>query len=425
MLSRLGLTRKSLGGSNLFIFGHFGDINIGNESTLQALLHSLHRIRPGTKITCICTNPTAAQRRYNISAISMNGTVFGPPTPSSAHWAANLGRLGLRAAREVYRWIEAFRALRGIGVLIVAGTGLLTDAYGLRQWGPYTLFKWCILAKLRGGKVLFLSVGAGPLYTRLGRRLVKCALAAARFRSYRDNGTREYLTSIGVPTQDDRVFPDLAFGLPHSLMPERGMSRKARRVVGIGLMAQAEGLTIGDWGDSVQRTYLERLATFTGWLVENDREVRLLIGDVCDVSVIGEFRKVLRRHLGQCGAARVINVTIRSVEDLLSELALTDVVVATRFHNVLLAFLLHKPVIAISFHQKCTSLMDDMGLAQYCEDVRNLNARNLIERFCYLEQNAEELARHITSRVECCRKVLEEQYELIGTDIQVVVNEPT
>ena len=51
---------------------------------------------------------------------------------------------------------------------------------------------------------------------------------------------------------------------------------------------------------------------------------------------------------------RIIDEPIASVDDLLKQLAATDVVVATRFHNVLLALLLNKPAIAISYHPMCS-----------------------------------------------------------------------
>jgi|SRR6516225_3197928 len=44
---------------------------------------------------------------------------------------------------------------------------------------------------------------------------------------------------------------------------------------------------------------------------------------------------------------------------------------------------LHKPVIAISFHHKCTSLMSDMGLAEYCHDINHMNAGRLIQTSGY------------------------------------------
>ena len=61
---------------------------------------------------------------------------------------------------------------------------------------------------------------------------------------------------------------------------------------------------------------------------------------------------------------------------------------ATRFHNVLLALLLNKPTIAISFHHKCTSLMSQMGLSEYCQDINRLDSGTLIAQFSHLQQNA-------------------------------------
>ncbi len=88
---------------------------------------------------------------------------------------------------------------------------------------------------------------------------------------------------------------------------------------------------------------------------------------------------------------RVIHEPASSIEQLLSQIAETDMVVATRFHNVLLALVFTKPVIAISFHHKCASLMEEMGLSDYCQDINHINAKRLIEQFQELEKNAESL----------------------------------
>jgi polysaccharide pyruvyl transferase WcaK-like protein len=88
-------------------------------------------------------------------------------------------------------------------------------------------------------------------------------------------------------------------------------------------------------------------------------------------------------------------------------------VVATRFHNVLLALLLNKPVISISFHHKCASLMSEMGLGEYCHDINHMNAGRLIEQFQDVERNAEKLKPVIRQKVEQSRKALDEQYSLI------------
>ena len=100
----------------------------------------------------------------------------------------------------------------------------------------------------------------------------------------------------------------------------------------------------------------------------------------------------------------------------MSQIAATNIVVATRFHNVLLSLLCDKPVIAISYHHKCDSLMSAMGLSAYCLDIKELKADRLIEKFCDLNTNAEKLTPLIREKVREFRKVLDEQYQFIFND---------
>jgi polysaccharide pyruvyl transferase WcaK-like protein len=149
------------------------------------------------------------------------------------------------------------------------------------------------------------------------------------------------------------------------------------------------------------------------WLLAHEYDIRLLVGDGCDRPVIQEFRALLTMRLKTYDEERIIDAPVSSVEQLLSQLASTDLVVATRFHNVLMALLLYKPVISISFHHKCASLMSEMGLAEYCHDINHMNADRLIEQFQDVERNAEKLKPLIRQKVEQSRKALDEQYSLI------------
>jgi polysaccharide pyruvyl transferase WcaK-like protein len=88
-------------------------------------------------------------------------------------------------------------------------------------------------------------------------------------------------------------------------------------------------------------------------------------------------------------------------------------VVATRFHNALLALYLDKPTMAISFHHKCSSLMKQMGLSEYYQDINQLSTEKLIEQFCDLEKNASKLRLHIKRKGDECRTALDDQYNLI------------
>jgi len=305
--------------------------------------------------------------------------------------------------------------LRRTDMLIIPGTGLLTDAYGLLSWGPYNMFKWSLIAKICRCKLLFVSVGAGPIYGALGRCFVKSVLSLADFRSYRDKSTMQYLKGIGLRTHTDRVYPDLVFSLPEAAIPNEDTKKSRRSVVGLGLMAYAA--IAPRLSNEVYLTYLENLVRVVRWLLAHEYDVRLLSGDLGDMRARREFRDLLRERLSVRDEGRIIDEPVFSVENLLSQIAATDIVVATRFHNVLLALLCNKPVISISFHHKCESLMSAMGLSGYCLDINDLTVDSLIEKFCDVETNVSKLKPLIREKVGEFRKALDEQYKFIFYDM--------
>jgi polysaccharide pyruvyl transferase WcaK-like protein len=394
-------------------FGHFDSTNFGNESTLQAILHHLRRYQPDAEVTCISTGPEATVATHQIEAIPLTGTLGKSWLPRNL-LVRVLRKVFIRIPNELY---HCAKGLIGKDMLVIPGTGLLTDAYGLKSWGPYNMFKWSLMAKICRCKLLFVSVGAGPIYSALGRWFVKSALSWADFRSYRDNSTLQYLKSIGFSADNDRVYPDLAFSLPEAVTLHQHSNKSRRTVVGLGLMEYAGKYSISRPSNEVYLAYLENLVGFARWLLAQGNNVRLLFGDRQDLETIQEFRGLLTAQLSAYDNAHIIHEPIFSVEDLLSQIAATDVVIATRFHNVLLALLCDKPVIAISFHHKCESLMSAMGLSAYCLDINDLKADGLIEKFCDLKTNATKLKPLTREKIREFREALDDQYRFIFNDM--------
>jgi polysaccharide pyruvyl transferase WcaK-like protein len=137
---------------------------------------------------------------------------------------------------------------------------------------------------------------------------------------------------------------------------------------------------------------------------------------VCDRPVTQEFKPLLKTRSVIYDEVRVIDEPVASVEQLLSQLAATDVVVATLFHNALLALMLDKPAFSISFHQKCVSLMDSMGLSLYSLDFNHFDSAGLIQRFSDLEKNAEKLRVMVRQKIKGFRMALDVQYASIFAD---------
>jgi polysaccharide pyruvyl transferase WcaK-like protein len=388
-------------------FGSFNSTNFGNECTLKAVIFHFRKTYPGTKFICITDGHKSAARSEDIEAVPVSPELLEA-------WKARtpLGRLVRRAViglpAEIYRFISGIMALRRARMLIVPGTGLLTDAFGLTGCGPYALFRWAIIARLCGCKLVFLSVGAGPLYSRLGRFFVKSALSLAAFRSYRDISSRQYLTSIGFEAERDPIYPDLAFSLPAPASPPAD-DRPSE--VGLGVMAYLGNYSAAHPIASTDRDYWDNLARFSKWLIAEGYNVRPFIGDMVDAPARERFSRSLHEDVQPHRDGAIIDEPVTSFESLMPAIAATDVVVATRFHNILLSILSGKPVIAISFHHKCASLMASVGLSAYCLDTHGLDADALIRTFQLLIVNSKEVKAQIAQKVLEFRRELDDQYE--------------
>jgi polysaccharide pyruvyl transferase WcaK-like protein len=394
------------------LFGHFDSTNFGNESTLLTILYHLRRFQPNAEFTCISTGPKATAAVHHINSIPIETRYI--KYRRSLNSISRIARwIFIYAPCEIYQWTKCFIRLGGIDVLIIPGTGLLTDACGLVGWGPYNLFKWSLIAKVRHCKLLFVSVGAGPIYSTMGKFLIKSALSCADFRSYRDAESKKYIHGIGFRVENDPIYPDLVFGIPETLLPHRSV-KTSRCVVGLGIMESSGRYGTAGPSPEIQQAYLHNLAAFATWLLAHDYDIRLLIGDLGDIDTVYEFLHLLRDQLPTYEGSRIINEPVSSAEDLLSQIAETDIVIATRFHNVLLSLLCNKPTVSISFHHKCKSLMRIMGLSEYCLDINKLDVNHLIEAFCDIKINSDKINLLVRDKIRESRAALDEQYKIIA-----------
>jgi polysaccharide pyruvyl transferase WcaK-like protein len=404
-------------------FGNFGTRNLGNECTLQAIIQNFHRYAPAASVNCVCSDPRGVALTHGIPAFAMSYRGDATRRAGPSHLQRNpvirfVRRVAIRLPREALDWVRAYRTLKGTRMLVMTGTGMLGD-FGI---GPldlhYEILKWSIVARLRGCKLLFVSVGAGPIADPLSRRLVKAALSLAHYRSYRDPFSKDFLLGIGFDTSKDRVYPDLAFSLVgHGATPiaRNGHQSGPRPIVGLGLMDYYGERLGAEDGERLYQRYVERMARFAAWLLEQGYPVSLLIGDA---SYDKRVRRDVLRHLEEVGLlsshqSQIVAEPISSPEELYAQLAQTDVVVATRFHNVLLAMLFNRPVIALSYHEKIRSLMAGFGAQGYCHDAANVDVARLIEQFRTLEENASNLASGMQQTADAYRRALDEQYARI------------
>jgi polysaccharide pyruvyl transferase WcaK-like protein len=422
-----------------------GNGNLGDEATMTAVIQNVRRRYPTATIYAFSHNPDDTRRRHGIPTFPIvrtraqalpdrllcGQTTITPGMEPSGNLRQKVKAI-LKALPVLYIILKAiytapysilnflaevkflmasFKYLKGTDLLILTGSGVLSDQFGGPCNFPYTIFKWSLLAKISGIPFALVSVGAGPLHSRLSRFFIKHSLSLALYRSTRDLTSKQVLDTLGID-KAIHVYPDLANSLCVNIIQSHQQNH--RPIIGINAFPHFDSRYWHRSDPVKYQRYITTLATFTSWLIQNKYTVFFFPTQIrADTLVIQDIKKFLSkrgvRHLGNA----FIEKTIHDVSDLISQLATIDLVVATRFHGILLSLLMNKPVLALANHHKMIDLMTDMRQSQYTLDINTFTCESLIERFIALEGNSETIKRQIACRVSEYQYALDRQYDLL------------
>ncbi|MET7281237.1 polysaccharide pyruvyl transferase family protein [Kribbella sp. NPDC005582] len=378
------------------LFGRLGSGNIGNDATLEAVLAYLKAERPDADLDSLCSGPQRVTERYGVPAAQLGwldgvGPVRGP---KPVRLAMTLGRIVAGSLIDTWRitsWV------RRHDVVIVPGMGVLESTLPQRPWElPWTQFVMSLAGKLFRVKVAFVSVGANVVSERVTGWLLARSAELAYYRSFRDEQSLGAAQKMRMAGPSDHVYPDLVFALPSPPMTQGD-------AVGVGVMAYSGGTEDRADAERIQEQYTATMTQFVERLLASGRSVRLLIGDEADEAVALDV-------LSRVGSTRVVYESFTSADELMSQLGTVDSVVGTRFHTVLFGLKLGKPTIAIGYGRKHLALMEQLGVEQWFQEIRDLDADQLYTQFVALQGEREQVVRTIEERRQLVRARLDEQF---------------
>lgn len=430
------MTRRTIG-----LLGPYGHGNLGDAAIQDAMLANLRRRRPGARIVGLSLNPADTTERHGIpayrlypklsgGAASQAGTGEATPARPQSQGILHPLKAALRRRSAVRRalapaiiirdgieraWTEArfsFRAwqlLREFELLVISGGGQVDDSWGGPWRHPFTMFRWTLLARLAGVRVVFLSIGAGPLNARLSRIFCRWALGLGAYTSYRDAESLAFVRGV-LGRKDGRVVADLAYSLESPPAPARG-SGGGSGYAAVGPMPYFDPRSWPDKHATTYSTYLELMLALVVGLVDRGFRVVLFGSDIhMDELVIQDLLARVADH----APGALNHVSYRptpTVPALASILRGAEVVVASRYHGALLSHLVGTPVVALSYHPKVNSLMKDAGQAEYCLDLAGAGAPDVLGRIDELLGRLPQVRDALRRRAEEFRSRLEAQYE--------------
>jgi len=411
------------------LLDHVGGGNLGDDATLDAVAGNIKQRWPNAEIVAFSMNPDDTETRHGIMSypIRRKGWAIGYNcVPTEATFTQTVKALTrkntvvfyllkttnavVRLPGEVFRelsfLVSSRRIIKFFDIFIISGGGQLTEKDG--SWGfPYTIFKWVVLAKSAGVRCMFLNVGAGPLTRPLSKFFVKRALLAADYVSLRDDKSRTLVHEIGF-TGESRVCPDCVYSL--EVTNGSPLKRRAQSIVGFAPMPYPD--PAGYRAEIVYHEFIRKLSIFASWLVGQSYALTIFGTDIgVDPLAIENLQSALLSDHGITSSQYSVARSVKSVHALLATMSGMDYVVTCRFHGVVFAHLLNKPVIAIAHHPKVMDLMTDLELSSYCVDIRDFDPKLLAERFASLVINAGEIKSRMSASLTRNRERLRGQFD--------------
>jgi polysaccharide pyruvyl transferase WcaK-like protein len=439
--SRIGGVTQA--NAKIGLLHHVGGGNLGDSATLEAVASNIRRRWPNAEIVAFSMNPDDTEMRHGIKSYPLRRICWSigyEAAGTDATFKSKVNRLA-RKYRPVFNVLKAVgtvirlpigmlrelsflassrRTIKSFDLLVISGGGQLTEKDG--PWGfPYTIFKWVVLARSAGASCIFLNVGAGPLNQPLSRFFARRALLAADYVSLRDDKSRTLVHEIGF-TGKSRVCPDSAYGLEVATTQSSACESGSQSIVGFAPMPYPDPDPGGYLSEKNQLAYdafMGKLAGFASWLTSRSYRLALFGTDIgVDPLAIKDLQSTLLSNHGALPPQFAVDHSVESVRVLLATMSGMDYVVTCRFHGVIFAHLLNKPVLAIAHHPKVNELMADLGLSSYCVDIRNFDVSLLADRFASMVKNAQEIKGHMAARLTSNRQQLRRQFDELFLDLK-------
>jgi polysaccharide pyruvyl transferase WcaK-like protein len=395
------------------LYGFLGSGNLGNDASFETVLSWLRSGNRQVDVSCITIAPEQIETRYGVKSIRLAWR-FAHVTGARA--VGNALKLLARAIDmpRTYRMIGTFDAV------VVPGMGVLEETLGVRPWGlPYWLLLTALMCKLRGRRFVLLGVGAEPAANPLTRWMYGATVALAAHVSYRDRASAIAMTadSAGKPAI---VVPDLAFAHPE---PVQAAPQAGRLVVGV--MAYYGFSDDPVRGATVREQYVGSLAKALTELLDDGHQVVLVGGDSKDTDVGHQVNEAVRAARPGLSEDAVVVRELTTFADLSGEMGLAEVVIGSRFHNVICSLRLGRPTVSIGYAGKNHALMQSFGLEEYSQAIKQLDPATLVAQVRTARNEAEMLSaqiRHTAARFALEVETLLEQ--VIDTELALTGHQP-
>lgn len=297
---------------------------------------------------------------------------------------------------------------RSADSVVVVGMGVLEDSIKVSPLGlPLLLALMASGCRRAGSNFILLDVGAEFARDPWTRRLFAHCLRTATHVSVRDDLSYR-VARTAAPERPIPVAPDLVFAHPVVVT-----QRPTPRRIVVGVISAEHSL--GARGSQ----YEEKMIHLIQGLQRRGLEVVLVGGDATDGPAAHSIAD--RAALLDPESRRPRVSIVDDYAELVAIIGTAEVVVASRFHNLVAAIRAGRPVLSIGYAPKCEQLLDTVGLSSYSFDLENFDVTSVDLAVGEMLDRSEELSRLVRGRSRCFAGKVEDLMAQLAEVLNVAV----
>lgn len=257
-------------------------------------------------------------------------------------------------------------------------------------------------AKKRGKKLACYNVGAGPVDSAAGRRILRELADMMDFITVRDEGSYRVLQDVGVSNDRVLLTADAALNVrPSSEERIRTIFESLALNPNEEILAVNVNRYLDTWAKPTRTSmgkdkFLKIYASALNQVVEKLNVPLLFVATQHhDVQISKELMGMLRTKQ----PVRLLANTAFNHYDIKGALSKVSLLLGMRLHSMILATAEHTPTVGIAYQPKCAYYFEDLGLSSYMLDFDDFSSASLTELFLRGWEDRVSLRRALETRV--------------------------
>jgi polysaccharide pyruvyl transferase CsaB len=390
--------------TKVLISGYYGIGNMGDEAILSGIINALSEQLEAPSFSAITSDPEDTRRLHNITPVYQS---FQKGIPAFLKNQVTNGEM-----------LKVNKAIEGCDVFMLGGGEQLQD---LKIHYLPILLSLVYLAQKKGKKTVIYGIGAGPIETKLGKRICRKVLGKADLVTVRDEKSKAALEGCGLTNVIKTVDP--AFGIE---IPDEQTLRGLRD--GMGLSEDKKVIST----TSHSRLYDDDLYRKTGGAgIDLDKRRKRLAesydhiidssgNELLFIPTVGADAKgfkAVRKHMKLYERANIMDHR-SDYRYVMASLSNSEALIGMRLHSMILAAQLGIPFTPISYSSKVRSFLDMIGLKDLYLDTEDLEnedfTERLLENYSKVKETRVTQSRNLLVHSERLRKKASESAKLVA-----------